>query len=142
VPLVVRWPGEIRGGSTSDHIGYFGDFMATAAELADVPAPKQLDSISFLPTLLGETERQQQHDYLYWEFYGQGGKRAVRMGRWKGVRPKWHGPLELYDLQQDLGESNNLASQQPEVVERIAQFMEEAHITSTHWKVPQSARSK
>lgn len=65
-------------GTTSDHIGYFGDVMATLAELASADAPANLDSISFVPTITGKPQAQQQHPYLYWEFYEQGGRQAVR----------------------------------------------------------------
>ncbi|MCD6051367.1 MAG: arylsulfatase, partial [Verrucomicrobia bacterium] len=86
VPFIARWPGKIKGGSTTEHIGYFGDFMATVADLSGGKAPEGLDSISFVPTLLGKNQEQKQHEYLYWEFYEQGGKTAVRAGNWKAVR--------------------------------------------------------
>ncbi len=72
--------------AVSDHIGYFGDFLATAAELAGVQVPSGLDSISFLPTLLGQTQNQKTHEYLYWEFHEGGFKQSIRMGNWKAVR--------------------------------------------------------
>ena len=68
VPTIARWPGKIKAGSVSDHAGYFGDFFATACELTGQDIPKNLQSISFLPTLLGKDDAQVKHDYLYWEF--------------------------------------------------------------------------
>ena len=63
--MIARWTGHIEAGTLSDHVGYFGDVMATIAELMDEPLPHRYpDSLSFLPTLLGKP--QPQHPYLYW----------------------------------------------------------------------------
>lgn len=138
VPTLAWWPGTISAGTVSDHIGYFGDFMATACELAgaELPNPSAgLDSISFLPTLLGQPEEQRQHQYLYWEFYEQGSKQAVRFGEWKAVRmPMRTGDIELYNLEKDLGEMNNVASEHPQIVQQAAEYLEEAHVPSPLWK--------
>ena len=84
VPLIVRWPGKVKAGSTASYIGCFQDFLVTAAELAGADAPSGTDGISFVPALLGK--EQKQHPYLYWEFYERGYSQAVRMGNYKGVR--------------------------------------------------------
>lgn len=138
VPFIARWPGKIKGGSTSEHIGYFGDFMATVAELSGGKAPEGLDSISFVPTLLGKDKEQKQHEYLYWEFYEQGGKTAVRAGNWKAVRLGFGDavPIELYDLSKDLGEENNVADKNPEVVAKMKEIFAKARIDSPDWKIP------
>lgn len=136
VPMIARWPGTIKANSTSDHIGYFGDLMATACELSGVEPKADLDSISFLPSLLGQTEQQKKHRYLYWEFYEQGGRQAVRAGQWKAVKNGWmNAKTELYDLNDDLGEQNNIADQHPEIVERLEGYMKEAHRPHPNWKV-------
>jgi len=83
---IAWWPGTIASGRTSIHVGYLGDWMATAAELAGVPAPTAIDSVSFVPTLRGDDSSQKQHEYLYWEFYEQGSRQAVRFGNWKAIR--------------------------------------------------------
>ena len=136
VPFIVRWPGHVPANTTSDHIAYFGDIMATLADLTHVEPPANLDSISFLPTLLhGQEAEQEQHKYLYWEFYERGGKQAVRAGKWKAIRkPMIVGPVELYDLENDLDESDNVADQHPEVVQRLVAFMDEAHVPNDNWK--------
>ena len=137
VPLIARWPGRIAAGSGSDHVSAFWDLLPTCCELAGVPTPKETDGISFLPTLLGQPQRQRQHPYLYWEFHEQGKKRAVRMGHWKGVRLNVakdpQGPIELYNLAEDPGERNNVASRYPEVVARIATILASARIPSQRW---------
>ena len=136
VPMIVRWKGTTPAGATSNHVGYFGDLMATAAELAGVDCPENVDSVSFVPTLTGQAGDQQSHPYLYWEFYEQGGKQAVRAGIWKAVRKPWlTGTTELYDLSKDIGEENDLAANHSETVERLEAMMAEAHVTHPNWQV-------
>ena len=81
---------------------------------------------------------QADHPYLYWEFYEQGGKQAVRWGKWKGVRldvkADRNGPLELYDLDEDIGETRNVATEHPEIVHKIEDIMDEAHTPSPFFK--------
>jgi len=136
VPMLVRWPGRTPRGTTSGHIGSFADLLATAADLAGVKAPPS-DGISFLPAAMGKDADQPKHDSLYWEFYERGSAQAVRMGRFKGVRkPMFTGPIELYDVTKDLGETSNVAAKHPEVVKKIEAAMREAHRPSPLWKVP------
>ena len=135
VPLIACWPGKIKAGTVSEHIGYFGDVFALTCELTGQPLPRGLDSISFLPTLL--RKKQTQHDYLYWEFYEQGTRQAVRFGQWKAIRePMLTGKVRLYDLKADIGEQHDLAAAQPELVKRAAALMDEAHLPDPKWKVP------
>lgn len=129
-PMLVRWPGKVKAGSVSDHISAFWDVMPTIAEICGAKLSESIDGISFLPTLLGKSE-QEQHSYLYWEFHEQGGKIAVRMGNWKAVKLNVDkdpaGPLELYNLTDDLGETNNVASTNPEIVMKMEAIMKQAH---------------
>ncbi len=137
VPFLAWWPGTIRAGQVSDHIGYFGDLMATAADLSGVDAPPDTDSISFAPTLLGRAGEQRTHDYLYWEFYEAGSSQAVRIGQWKGVRkPMLTGRLEFYDVLRDEGERYDVARNYPEVVTEIEEIMEQAHVPHPNWRTP------
>ena len=129
-PLLVSWPGNIKPASETGHISAFWDIMPTLAEITGARLPENIDGISFLPTLLGKKQKSG-HDYLYWEFHEQGGKTAVRMGNWKGVRLNVDrnpdGPVELYDLSSDIGETKNIASEHPDIVSGIEQAMREAH---------------
>ncbi|MCL4120789.1 UNVERIFIED_CONTAM: hypothetical protein GTU68_000882 [Idotea baltica] len=135
VPMIVRWPGKVSPGQTSNHVGYFGDLMATAAEIAEVTPPANTDSISFLPSITNRPTDQKQHDYLYWEFYERGGKQSVVRGKWKAVRIPMHtGTTELYDLSKDLGESDDVASAHPEIVKQLEQAMKDAHTPHPKWK--------
>jgi arylsulfatase A-like enzyme len=134
VPLIVRWTGTTPAGIVSGHIGYFGDLMATAADLAGVSPPDGIDSTSFVPEITGQPARQQSHDSLYWEFYERGGARAVRAGRWKAVKvPFAAEATELYDLSTDLGEADDVAAAHPEVVARLEAAMREAHVPDPRW---------
>ncbi len=137
VPFLAWWPGTIRPGQVSDHIGYFGDLMATVADLSGGDAPANSDSISLAPTLLGRAGEQRTHDYLYWEFYEAGSSQAVRMGQWKGVRkPMLTGRLELYDVLRDEGERYDVARNYPDVVKEIEGIMEQAHVPHPNWQAP------
>lgn len=131
VPLVAWGPGRVPAGTTSATIGSFADVLPTLCDLAGVEAPP-CDGMSLRPTLLGQPG-QKPHDYLYWEFYERGFDQAVRMDRFKGVRHGKNGPIELYDLSTDPGESNDVAAAHPEVVQRIAAAMNEAHVASPDW---------
>ena len=132
-PLLVKWPGKIKAGSTSDLVSAFWDIMPTLAEITDAQIPENIDGISFLPTLLGK-RNQKQHEYLYWEFHEQGGKIAVRKDTWKAVKRNVdktpQGSLELYDLSTDTGETNDVASSHPEIVKEMEDIMKQAHTHS------------
>ncbi len=140
VPLIARWPGHIAGGSGTNHICAFWDFLPTCCELAGVTPPDGIDGISILPTLLGRPQEQTKHPYLYWEFHEQGKKQAVRRGDWKAVRLNVakapDGPIELYNLKDDLGEENNVAGEYPELVRQMAEIMKTARTPSERWPWP------
>jgi arylsulfatase A-like enzyme len=134
-PLIVRWPGRTHAGTTCDYIGYFPDFLPTAADLAGTKPPPNLDGISFLPAILGDRQDQKQHSYLYWEFYEGASSQAVRMGRWKGVRiPMLTGDIQLYDLESDPAEEHDVAEERPDIVAKIRDAMNESHVASPLWK--------
>ncbi|WP_063769049.1 arylsulfatase [Flammeovirga sp. OC4] len=132
LPMIAYWPNKIKSHSTSDHISAFWDFMPTACEIAGVNPPNQIDGISFLPELLGKS--QPQHDFLYWEFPARGGKQAVRVRNWKGIRLNMsknpEASIALYDVTVDPGEKNNVADQNPEVVKEIVEIMKREHTYS------------
>jgi arylsulfatase A-like enzyme len=135
VPTIAYWPGRTPAGAVSDHISGFQDWLPTLAELAGIPGEDtpDHDGISLLPTLTARGE-QPEHDYLYWEFYEQGGKQAIRDGKWKAVRldvnQNRDAPLELYDLSVDPDESENVAAQYPEIITRMEELMDRSHSPS------------
>lgn len=132
IPLIARWPGHIKGGGVSDLPSAFCDLLPTCCELAGADVPKGIDGISYLPTLVG-VGQQKRHPFLYWEYHSGGGQQAVRIGDWKGIRQDLHKgktDLQLYDLAKDIGEKNDVAAQQPEMVQRMVQIMAEQHTPS------------
>jgi arylsulfatase A-like enzyme len=143
IPFLARWPGRVKAGVVSPHVGYFGDMMTTFAELAGAKAPGKLDSLSLVPTLLG-TPGQRSHEYLYWEFYEGGVSQAVLLeGRWKGIRLKrTDAPLQLFDLATDLAEHNDLAASHPEIVARITQILRTARVDNEHWSLATAAKAQ
>jgi arylsulfatase A-like enzyme len=125
IPFIVWWPGKIHAGEVSNHLGYFPDIMPTLAELAGAEAPENTDGISIVPTLLGgDPGKQEQHEYLYWE---DPRSCAVRMSKWKAIRPDKEEAFELYDLDKDLEELHNVADQHPEILEQMKSFAGAAH---------------
>jgi uncharacterized sulfatase len=142
VPMIVRWPATTPPGATSNHVGYFGDLMSTVAELAAIDCPDNVDSISIASTITDNADSQKEHAYLYWEFYEQGGKQAVRAGNWKAVRMPWKtGSTELYDLSDDIGEQTNVAAEHADTVKRLEVYMDEAHSPHPNWR-PKGRASK
>lgn len=133
VPFIAKWKGYIQAGTVSDHITWFPDMMPTFAELAGATVPSGLDGISMVPILLGRGD-QKEHNYLYWEFHAQSGKQAVRKGNWKAVRLNMNseeGPVtELYNLNDDPEEQNDIAEQHPEIIKEMEEIMKREHIPS------------
>ena len=132
MPLIVVWPGKIKPGSKSDLISGNWDFLPTACEIAKIKTPKKIDGISFLPTLLGQGNKQVKHEFLYWEFPQYGGQQAVRMGKWKGIRMnilKGNMKIHLFNLDNDIQEQHDVAAQNPGIVKQIEEIMKKEHHT-------------
>ncbi len=138
-PLLARWPGKIKAGTTTEHVSAFWDMLPTLLEISGAKPPAGIDGISFLPTLLGKGE-QRQHDHLYWEYHERGGSQAVRAGDWKAVRlgilKNPAAPLEVFNLRTDPGETKNVAAEQPEITAKLARLMKEAHSPSKEFPLP------
>tara|TARA_R100001369_G_scaffold89527_1_gene127259 strand:+ start:4628 stop:6097 length:1470 start_codon:yes stop_codon:yes gene_type:complete len=134
VPMMVKWPNKIKPGTVTGHVSAFWDVFPTLAEIVGVKETPGLDGISLLPTLLGKSTEQKEHEYLYWEFHEKGGRQAVRMGDWKAVKynvlQNPDARIELYDLSQDTGEANNVAADFPEVVAEMESILERARTPS------------
>jgi len=122
-PFIVRWPGVIKPGTSSDYVAAFWDILPTFCEIAGVEKPSDIDGISFLPSLLGK-EQTKKHEYLYWEFYEQGGKQAILKGDWKAIRLNVRGGadkmiFELFNIKNDPEEIKNVAEQHPDLVKEF-----------------------
>jgi arylsulfatase A len=128
VPLIVHWPGKIQPGSRSQAIVIGTDYYPTLLEMLKLPAvPDQhLDGRSFVPAL-----KAQSYDRgpIYWHFphYSNHGFQspggAVRSGRYKLLEYYENGTLQLFDLENDIGEQNNLAKAQPEIAEQLKKML-------------------
>jgi arylsulfatase A-like enzyme len=141
VPLLVRWKGRIKAGTTSDHVTAFWDFLPTAAELAGAKAPANTDGISIVPTLLRNNKSQRKHQFLYWEFHEGKFAQGVRMGDWKAVRYNLK-DIELYNLKKDRQEKNNVAAEHPEIVRRIEEYLRTARTESEEWPIRLGGKQK
>lgn len=134
VPMIVRWPGHIAAGAESDEPWYFADVMPTLAAVASTEVPENIDGVSVLPTLLGENQNLADR-FLYWEFHERGFKQAVRWKNYKAVRLGVKAPLELYDLNEDIGETNDIAAENPGVITTIEEYLTTARTESPYWMV-------
>ena len=128
IPFIAKWPGQIPKGTTSAFAGAFWDVLPTLAALTGAKVAVT-DGVSFLSALQQQPQKEK-HDFLYWEFYENGFKQAIRKAEWKAIR-FYQGtkPLrtELYNLAEDVGEKNNLASLYPEKVKEMEALMKAAH---------------
>lgn len=143
-PLIVRGP-NIKPGSTSDYQWTFYDFMATAADLANAKSSTipSNDGISMVPTLTGQGQDQKEwvyHEYCQPNEDKSGWGQAVRIGNYTGLcigpQPKNESDIpvcnkettfELYDLTLDLYQTNNIASSNSEMVDKMWNLMIQQH---------------
>lgn len=130
VPLLVRWPGRIKAGSTSDHVGYFPDLMPTLAELAGATSRlPPTDGLSLVPTLLGRTG-QRRHEFLYWEAASAmqtTNQQAVQSGDWKAIKTGPNAAWQLFNLKTDERETTNVIDRHPDVMQRLLAIAEREH---------------
>ena len=137
VPMIVRWPGRVPAGTTVDGPWGFVDVVPTLAEVIGAPAPPDQDGLSVLPLWRTGSQPDLADRWQYWEFHEGGYHQAARRGRWKAVRPTGKGgPLELYDLENDLGETDDVASEHPEITAVFVDYLESARVPSEHWRTP------
>ena len=136
VPLLVKWPEKIKGGSVSDKMSGFEEWLVTFHDLVEAKSPlsSNHDGQSLGSHLLGKPSDDRK--FLYREFSGYGGQQAVWMGKWKGVRQdinrkkKASLELELFDLSADESETIDLASKYPAIVSKMEKIMKNEHVPS------------
>jgi arylsulfatase len=137
VPMIVRWPGHIQGGSTADIPSGFEDHLPTICELTGAQAPPNIDGISLASVLRADgSSPAPTRPYLYREL---GGQQALRAGKWKAVRRhlrRGDAAIMLFNLDTDPAETTDVASANPKVVARLATLMAEAHVPSPDFKLP------
>lgn len=149
VPFIVRWPGKVKAGSTSDQLLSLCDLMATMAAVVDVPLPNDAaeDSFNMLPAMLGTATTTLRPLFIAQAFAG-GRDLSIRKGNWKylnhtgsggnnyqnspGLRPfiladtSPKAPGQLYDLKNDPGETKNLYDEHPDMVKELKQLLDDA----------------
>lgn len=149
--IVAQWPAQIKPSSKSDHLFTFWDVLPTFADAAGVPQSNwpTTDGISALPTMTGESSKQEEHDFLYWEFcyygsadgllpqlYGKGWGQSVRWDegetQWKAIRVN-QGPMLLFNLSNDIGEFHNISEAHPDKVQAAITIMNREHVESDFW---------
>lgn len=134
VPLIVYWPAGVTPGQVSDFPLAHWDLLPTFADIGMTKAPKAIDGISFFPLLTGQPQTNR-HEFFYWEFHEKGFQQAARMGDWKAVRPQADQPLELYNLKTDLGEKQNVATNNPLIVAKFEDYLKTARTESPNWPI-------
>lgn len=128
VPLIVHWPGKTQPNSTSQAIVTGTDYYPTLLQMLDLPAlPDQhIDGRSFVPALRAEAY---DRGPIYWHFphYSNHGFQspggAIRSGRYKLLEYYENGTVQLFDLENDLGERNDLAESQPEIAQKLKKML-------------------
>ncbi len=141
VPAIAWWPGTIAAGATNEHQWYGGDLMTTAAELAGLARPADVDSDSLVPTLRGQSSAKQwdRKSPLYWEVHEGRTAQAVRFGKWKAVRsPMFTGPVELYDLSNDFEEKRDYSQRRADLRRHAENLLKKHHHPDANWPGPKT----
>lgn len=138
------WPGVVPAGRVTDEPWAFWDLLPTFAELANAKLPEgyETDGFSLVEFLKGGPAPKR--DYFYWELheFNKGPIQAIRFGDWKAVRPRPSAAVELYNLEADIAESNNLAARKPELVDKAVQLMTNARTADPAWPDPATTPPK
>lgn len=130
VPCIIKWPGTIPAGSVSNELTATIDLVPTLASIAGARLPEiEIDGRNILDIWKGKKEALSPHEYYFYVFQGQ----AVRYGDWKyhkkevfrldSTRRDYDGP-SLYNLKEDIGESRNVISENPEIARQLQEALE------------------
>jgi arylsulfatase A len=128
------WPGTVPAGRVDDQPWAFWDLMPTFVEMSGAKPPQgyETDGLSLLEYLKGGNAPQR--DSFYWELHEAGRPiQAARFGEWKAVRNGTGKPIEIYDLNTDAAESNDISASRPDIVERANKIFAESHRPDPHW---------
>ncbi|MBN2031183.1 sulfatase-like hydrolase/transferase [bacterium] len=132
VPMAVKWPGKIRPGSVSDHVLLTMDLFPTITEIAGIPITHEIDGLGFLDTLLGKRQAHLMRDIFFGRkegsyhgirYEGGGTIYAIRRGEWKLLEPYPGGPMELYNLETDPMERDNLADREKDIYHVLSEAL-------------------
>jgi arylsulfatase A-like enzyme len=137
VPFLVKWPGVTAPGSTSEQPIAFWDMLPTLAEIGGAAAPPKTDGVSVTRAFRGQPLPAGR--VFYWEFHEGGFNRAVRFGDWKAIQFGPNGPIELYNLKTDIGETNNVAEANPGVIADARRHFASARTDNEHFPIQDRA---
>ena len=142
VPTCFRWPGRIKARQTTDFVALTMDMLPTLADICGVPIKHKIDGRSFKQVLLKGTQKPfPQPVFFMW--LQKGTKEAMRHGDWKVVRDKPGTPFELYNLKDDPYEERDLASKQPERLQKMIKVLEQhmADMQKIPWRRPENDKT-
>ena len=126
VPMIVRWPGVVKPGTVCREPATTADLLPTFCEAAGAKLPEQpIDGASLVP-LLDDPQAKLDREAIYFHYPHYHHSRpagAIRSGDWKLIEFFDDGPLELYNLEEDIGETANLAGRLPERAEQLRKML-------------------
>ena len=140
VPLLIKWPGVVKPGTTSAAPVTSVDYFPTISEVTGIGLPndRAIDGLSLVKHLRSQGKQKLDRDAIYWHFphyrHNPGPYSIIREGDWKLIK-FYEGPMELFDLKNDLGEARNLASAMPGKVRELEGRLL-AHLKSVGAKMP------
>jgi arylsulfatase A len=139
-PMIARWPGQIKAGTTNDFVSAFWDFMPTFAELTGQDIPNQTTGVSLLPVLRGTSTAPRPDSapiYFEWSRTDRAGQ-SIRVGDWKLIRwlNRSEPLMELFNLTDDVSETTNVAEARPDRVQKLLDMMKEQHCPNKHFPLP------
>ncbi|QQE10566.1 arylsulfatase [Planctomycetota bacterium] len=140
MPTIVSWPNTISANTKSDVPSAFWDWMPTFCDITSQQVPDAVDGQSLIPVFAGQKPKSLSQRPLYWEFYyTHGGQQAVRIGHWKGYRKNIskdpNSPWQLFDLNNDPQEQNDLSKQYPDIVKQITEVAKREHTPNKYWQI-------
>lgn len=135
VPFIAKWAGTITAGQSTNHIGAMWDILPTFAEMANVDVPQSLDGISILPLFKRDSLKQKKHKNLYWEFHrlNRESVLAYREGKWKVVYYYGQNRIELYDLEIDPFEINDVSVKFKDIADSLKESLLNERTESEYW---------
>jgi len=142
IPYIAWWPNKIKPG-ISEEVTAFQDFLPTACDLAGIKPPNNIDGISMTPLFFGNNNDFEGHKMLYWEFISMGSDKgscqgALKVhGNIKAVRYGTKADVQLYSLDNDLSERNDLSKQYPALFQEMKNYMDTVRTESELWPIPE-----